>query len=202
MGTKERREREAARRRREILHAARRLFWKQGYRGTTMPQVARAVELAAGTIYLYFPSKESLYLELLLEGYDVLVDALRRSAATRRKPHTRAEALIDAFFEFARENPEYFDIIFFVLQREGQLWEDSFPPDQLARLRQKEQTAMALVGEVLDQLGGPLARDGQATMAAVWSMLAGTVMYFKQRDEFDRVSAQARRILLTAVTTT
>ncbi len=201
MGTKERREREAARRRAEILAAARELFWKQGYQRTTMPQVARAVELASGTIYLYFPSKESLYLELLLEGYDRLVVAMGKAAKVQGTPVVRAEALVDGFFAFAEKNPGYFDIIFFVLQREGQLWEDSFPPEQMARLRAKEQACLDIVGEVLAEVGGPFAEDAQATVAAVWSMLAGTVMYFKERVESARICDQARKIVLAALQT-
>ena len=46
MSIHQRRQREAEARRSAILHAARKLFWKQGYAATTMPQLATACELA------------------------------------------------------------------------------------------------------------------------------------------------------------
>ena len=45
---------------RQILDAAERLIVEHGYEGMTMDQVAAAAGIAKGTIYLYFPSKQSL----------------------------------------------------------------------------------------------------------------------------------------------
>jgi AcrR family transcriptional regulator len=45
---------------RQILDAAERLIVEHGYEGMTMDQVAAAAGVAKGTIYLYFPSKQSL----------------------------------------------------------------------------------------------------------------------------------------------
>lgn len=119
MGTRERRQREAQRRRGDILNAARKLFWKNGYAGTTMPQIAAAVQLAQGTLYLYFPGKDALYAELLAEGYELLRRHLEATLAKPSLPRQAAGALLDGFLGFARQFPEYFDVIFFLLQKEG-----------------------------------------------------------------------------------
>ncbi|MBY3625161.1 TetR/AcrR family transcriptional regulator [Acinetobacter sp. CUI P1] len=44
----------------EIYKAALKLFAKRGYDGTTVPMIAEAAKVGAGTIYRYFESKESL----------------------------------------------------------------------------------------------------------------------------------------------
>ncbi len=119
MGTLERREREKAERRRQILKAARKLFWKNGFARTTMPAIAEAAELSAGTLYLYFPSKHALYAELLDEGFDLLESRLREAVAKGRAHRAAAEALVDAFLGFAREAPDYFGVLFFTLQEPG-----------------------------------------------------------------------------------
>lgn len=49
-------------RREEIIRAARDLFSRKGYHGTTMPDIARAVGISAGLIYYVFPSKEDILL--------------------------------------------------------------------------------------------------------------------------------------------
>ncbi|AKF10938.1 TetR/AcrR family transcriptional regulator [Sandaracinus amylolyticus] len=49
-----------ARKRRRILRAAHELFLAQGYRKTSVDDVARKAEVAKGTVYLYFPNKGTL----------------------------------------------------------------------------------------------------------------------------------------------
>ena len=55
-----RRERQKQDRERRILAAARRLFDRKGYDGTSMENVAARAGLAVGTLYNYFPSKDEL----------------------------------------------------------------------------------------------------------------------------------------------
>lgn len=54
-------------RRRQLLEAAAACLDAAGYAATTMSEIAIAAGLAKGTTYLYFRSKEELFLELLLE---------------------------------------------------------------------------------------------------------------------------------------
>lgn len=53
-----RRRKAPAERREEILAAALDCFARRGVDGTTMQELAEAAGMAAGTVYLYFPSKE------------------------------------------------------------------------------------------------------------------------------------------------
>ncbi len=50
----------STKRRDEILKAARILFSKKGYSGTTLDDIAKRVGITKGTIYLYFKNKEDL----------------------------------------------------------------------------------------------------------------------------------------------
>jgi len=199
MGTKERRRREAAERRRCILAAAREVFWQRGYAGATMPQIAARAELAPGTLYLYFPGKDALYVELLLEGYDLLIRRLHAAAEQEGEPAGQAAALIDAFFGFAREHPEYFDIIFFVLQREAGRWEGSFPAEQVERLATKEAACKQAAAAVLERAGFAPSDRRAHLVDAVWGMLAGVVYSFRNHDAFDDIASEAKTLLLAAV---
>ncbi len=51
-------------RRESIMRAAVVCFVERGFHGTAVPQIAKQAEVAAGTIYHYFPSKEALVNEL------------------------------------------------------------------------------------------------------------------------------------------
>lgn len=203
MGTLERREREKAERKRQILKAARKLFWKNGFARTTMPAIAEAAELSAGTLYLYFPSKHALYAELLDEGFDLLESRLREAVAKGRAPRRAAEALVDAFLGFAREAPDYFDVLFFTLQepgREMQVLREG--RDVMTRLDRRQEACKAVAAGVLRQARPGLGAEELArTVDALWSMLAGVVLYFLRDDAatFAAVAARARSVILRGI---
>lgn len=202
MGTRQRRQREAEGRRRAILDAARALFWRHGYAVTTMPAIAAAAELAPGTLYLYFPSKSALYVELLIEGYEALRTRLQAAAGAGRG--TPMHRLIDAFFAFAREHPEYFRIIFFLLQSENALGrEAALSPDQLQRLTAMEADCKEIALLALrDGDTPPPSRRGQRDVHridALWAMLAGVVFFWGSGDSFDAVAGEARALILNAL---
>jgi AcrR family transcriptional regulator len=60
-----RRKKNTAQRREQILKAAMEVFSKKGYAAATIPEIAAAAGLAAGTIYLYFPSKRELFIAVI-----------------------------------------------------------------------------------------------------------------------------------------
>jgi AcrR family transcriptional regulator len=201
MGTAERRDREKQQRRQLILKAARELFWERGFAGTTMPDVAREVELAPGTLYLYFPSKDALYAELLIEGYDQLLAELRRCVRAKTAPRRQAEALVDGFLGFARRHPEYFDIIFFVLQRETRGGPRAvLKPEQLARLEAREAACKAIAGGVIAAAGSRhSAKEERLLVEAVWSMLVGFVSVWVKDPGFEELAGTVRGLLVDSL---
>lgn len=67
----ERKKQERQARRRRIQRAAREVFAEKGYAKTSIEQVARQASLSVGAIYLYFRSKEDLYVSLLEETFEL-----------------------------------------------------------------------------------------------------------------------------------
>jgi AcrR family transcriptional regulator len=63
------------RRRGEIPDAAAALFAREGYRGTSMREVATAAGIQAGSLYHHFPSKEAIAVATLLRGFPAEVAA-------------------------------------------------------------------------------------------------------------------------------
>jgi AcrR family transcriptional regulator len=55
--------------RQRILGAAQKLFAEQGFAAATTRDIARAAEIAAGTLFNYFPTKESISLCLVREAH-------------------------------------------------------------------------------------------------------------------------------------
>lgn len=52
-------------RRGQILQAALEVFTQKGYAAATIPEISRAAGVAAGTIYLYYPSKRELFVAVV-----------------------------------------------------------------------------------------------------------------------------------------
>lgn len=81
---------EKFRRRGEILRAAERLWLSTSYVNLSMHQIAREAGLAKGTLYLYFDTKEELFLALLREYLQAWFQRLNELLSAQ-KPQTPAE---------------------------------------------------------------------------------------------------------------
>lgn len=104
----------------KALDAALELFSSQGFRATTMRQIADRAGISVGNIYHHFPKKESLYRELIERYWQSLLDPelkLNRVFAAARFPDD-LEEMAEAIEEVVEENrPQilliYVDVIEF-----------------------------------------------------------------------------------------
>ena len=78
----ERKQQERTARRRRIQRAARAVFAERGYAKTSIEAVAKEASLSVGAIYLYFRSKEDLYISLLEDTLELLTAELTRIAGS------------------------------------------------------------------------------------------------------------------------
>jgi len=83
------RQRKKRRRRAAIASAALRLFDEQGFRNTTIAQIAEAADVSTRTVFAYFPVKEDL---LFPDSPEVVAD-LSRALAERGEGVTTGDAL-------------------------------------------------------------------------------------------------------------
>ena len=74
-----------------ILRAARRLFTDNGYDSTTTRDIAKAAQIASGTLFNYFPTKEAIVARLA-------GDAVGDSLAQRDPTVQAADSLEEALF--------------------------------------------------------------------------------------------------------
>ena len=83
-----------------ILAAGLKLFANQTYQQVTMDKVAKVARVAKGTLYLYFPSKESLYLGILSDGLSGAAETIRSSLSAESGITERLQQAISATIEF------------------------------------------------------------------------------------------------------
>jgi AcrR family transcriptional regulator len=101
-----RKARERARRCADVLLAARRLYARKGYQQTAMVEIARASELAVGTLYQLFPSKEAILRGLLEERMDDLIARVRATVDGERDVLEQLKRIVETHLTFARENAD------------------------------------------------------------------------------------------------
>src|SRR5271157_1319188 len=85
-----RNERRKAHTRSALLAAGQRLFGEQGFDATTVAEIAEDADVAIGSFYNYFDTKDELLAELL---HDTLAEHLRRMQARRAGIGDPAEAI-------------------------------------------------------------------------------------------------------------
>lgn len=110
-----RREREKLQRRETIINAAKELFYENGYQATTMEDIAAAAEVSKGTLYLYFSSKDELYVSIILEGFQIIDKRLGEIGASDIDLVEKGRSMFMAFVEFCLENREYFRMTQYIL---------------------------------------------------------------------------------------
>ena len=113
MGIIERKEREKEHRREEIIDAAQRVFFQKGLSAATMDEIAEVAELSKGTLYLYYNSKEDLYLSVMLRGMDILYGMFMNVLSESRTSLEAVANLGEAYYEFFNQHRNYYRMLHF-----------------------------------------------------------------------------------------
>jgi AcrR family transcriptional regulator len=96
----------------KILAAAAQLFAVHPFHKVLLSDVAEACSVGKGTLYIYFKSKEHLYLSVLYNGFAQLVERMRcRMDQNRFGPMENLEAAIREIVQFAYQNPHLFELM-------------------------------------------------------------------------------------------
>jgi|CXWL01.1.fsa_nt_gi AcrR family transcriptional regulator len=77
-----------------ILSAARQVFGEHGFSDASVDRIAQLAGIAKGTVYLYFPSKESLCEACLRDRIRLLESSLTAAVAAAADTRARLEAFI------------------------------------------------------------------------------------------------------------
>jgi TetR/AcrR family transcriptional regulator len=114
LGIQERKEREKEQRREEILDGAQHVFFEKGLHAATMDEIAERAELSKGTLYLYYKSKEDLYLAVMMRGMGILRDAFTKVAMSGDSSASMLLAIAKAYLDYFNTHREYFRMLHFM----------------------------------------------------------------------------------------
>lgn len=99
-------------RRAQLLAAAKTEFVSQGYHAAAMDDIADRAGVSKPVLYQHFPSKLELYLALLGESADELVDLVSRALHGTDDNGERVHRAVEAYFSFVADNDQAYRLIF------------------------------------------------------------------------------------------
>ena len=83
-------------RRRQLLGAAQEVFVAQGYHAAAMDEIADRAGVSKPVLYQHFPGKQDLYLALLDESIESLIEAVRSALVSTNDNSQRVNATFAA----------------------------------------------------------------------------------------------------------
>jgi AcrR family transcriptional regulator len=139
-------------------------------------------------LYQHFPGKLDLYLAILDQHINELLDAVREGLATRTDNKLRVAATIAAYFDFVDREDAPFRLVF-----ESDLTND---PAVRARVERVERSCAEAIADVIGEDTGLPREESELLGMALTGMAQVTARYWLQtgrvipRAEAERLAAQ------------
>lgn len=165
---------EGSRLRQDILDAASEILETTGSEdAVTLRAVARAVGIAAPSIYAHFEDRESILDQLVADGFSEFTATLQAAIAHLADPVERLLAGCRAYMRYAADHPRRYEVLFRhpnIRQRDREV--------DTAALVQGAAALQVLVEGIADcaRVGRSASHDHFADAVAVWVGLHGLAM--------------------------
>lgn len=162
-----------------IRDHALRLFARHGYAAVSMRQIAAAVGVQAGTIYVYTPDKQALLTELLTDHMEQLLmewadDATQPALA-------RLENFVRFHIRFSLDHPDSVFLSYMELR--------NLTPDNHAAITQLRRVYEGALEDILraGQVAGTMeVPDTRLAAMALIAMLTGVTNWYREGGRLDR----------------
>lgn len=195
MSRTDRRAREKAALRREILSAARELFAQEGYEHVSMRRIAEKIDYSPTTLYLYFEDKADLLFHVCEEIFQKLVAKGEEIRAEAGDPLDKLKRIGRHYIEFGLNHPVHYKLAFMVQHEPGSLekhYEHSMAHQAFGQLE-------ASVAECMAE--GIFRRDDlRLASQCLWAAMHGITSLLIARPDFPwSEPAQTIELLIDAV---
>jgi AcrR family transcriptional regulator len=99
-------------RRAQLLESALEVFVAQGYHAAAMDDIAERAGVSKPVLYQHFPGKLELYLALLDQSCDTIIDATRVALASTDDNKQRVAATMQVFYDYVANAHGAFRLVF------------------------------------------------------------------------------------------
>jgi AcrR family transcriptional regulator len=144
-------------RRAQLLESALEVFVAQGYHAAAMDDIAERAGVSKPVLYQHFPGKLELYLALLDQSCDTIVEACRTALLATDDNKQRVAATMDVFYDYVASARGAFRLVF-----ESDLTNEPAVRDRVDRVTRE--CADAITAVIHEDTGLP---DEQSRLLAV-----------------------------------
>jgi AcrR family transcriptional regulator len=170
-------------RRRQLLDAAREVFVSQGYHAAAMDDIAERAGVSKPVLYQHFPGKLELYLALLDESVDMLVETVRAALGSTTENKQRVAATFSAYFEYVEREGQAFRLVF-----ESDLSNEA---EVRARLERGQRECAAMISQMVKQDAGLDDDEARLVSVGMVGLAQVTARYWlSTRDHIPREAAE------------
>lgn len=96
---------------RRIIEAAVEVFAKHGFFNSKVSEIARAANVADGTIYLYFQNKDDILISLFEEEMATVLEQVSRAVSAEKHPADKLQRFAEAHLGLVEAYPALAEII-------------------------------------------------------------------------------------------
>src|ERR1700687_3052146 len=185
---------EQAAKRQRILAAALNLFAHEPYQAVTMDRVAEAAGVAKGTLYLYFPSKDALYLGILSDGLDGAYRMQQSSADPKLPLIERMRRSISVTVEFYDQRR---DFLSFFATEEPRLAEARNRIIEAARERNFNFFASLIEEGIRSRVFAPV--DPRLATFAIMGSIRQLLLFYGPSRPVSELSRELGNLMLTSL---
>lgn len=181
---RERKEREKANRKNEILQSAITVFSKNGFVKTSMEMVADEAELAVGTLYRYYSGKEELFVSIVFDAIMEMNEKHKELAEDEMPPDEKLKCLWNYYYQFHQNRPMYYQALLFLHDPSfARAFSDS-AHDTVNRVTDENFSLIARI--IADGMDANVFAPGNPHEAAdfIWSTFVGLVNLTETRVQF------------------
>jgi AcrR family transcriptional regulator len=167
-------------RRQEIITSAMRLFARYGFYSTTIPDIAKSLDMSVGNIYNYFRSKEVLAQEIIRYISSYLGKKIRSVNESSLSTEQKIKEIVTIYFDTAINEPEMIDFFLRVYMSNREVFKDGcegmicvyefvteimiFFEEGVKKSELKNQDFFSAFGLFMGYLGGMVFLNGEAIL--------------------------------------
>ena len=180
----------------KISEIALHLFAERGYAAVSMRQIASKVGLQAGALYNYFPDKQTILADLLINHMENLLQTWHKQKLPQ-KPDKLLEFFVDFHIEYHLNRPEEVFIAYMELRN---LNPDNF--QKIEKLRNKYERILSEILTVGVNKNLFSCENTKVTSLAIIGMLKEVHTWYKKGGKISvpEMKSIYREIVLKAVT--
>ena len=170
-------------RRRQLLDAALEVFVSQGYHAAAMDEIAERAGVSKPVLYQHFPSKLELYLALLDQSVDELLETVRDALRSTDDNRQRVAATFSAYFEYVESEGQAFRLVF-----ESDLSNEAAVRERLER---GQQECAEMISQMVRQDAGLDDDEARLLSVGMVGLAQVTARYWlSTRDHIPREAAE------------